>query len=165
MDIRRHKGDTSNLPSPWHSDFAASYTGHWSLSVRLMKNAARPIASASPAHQPRSPQHHWISAYNQQIRKSRRITRRQHIPLHLSLLLYSLSCPIRACAVEPGEGLKNCLPKVIVDAADRFYTCALSAGLITKLRELCPLPCGLFFSLQLDRKCANWSVLSTIFQP
>lgn len=34
-------------------------------------------------------------------------------------------------------------------AADTLITCALNAGLITTLRELRPLPCGLFFYLEL----------------
>lgn len=33
----------------------------------------------------------------------------------------------------------------MADAADMLTTCVMSAGLITKLRDLCPFPYGLFF--------------------
>jgi len=38
----------------------------------------------------------------------------------------------------------KCATKVMINAADMLLTCVMNAGLITKLRELCPLPCGLF---------------------
>ncbi|PHH04124.1 hypothetical protein CRX53_09140 [Leclercia adecarboxylata] len=45
--------------------------------------------------------------------------------------------------------------KVMANAADMFLTCVMNAGLITKLRELCPLPCGLFFYPELFAETAD----------
>jgi len=42
----------------------------------------------------------------------------------------------------------------MANTADMLLTCVLNAGLIIKLRELCPLPYGLF-SLQRDRNTVD----------
>lgn len=37
-------------------------------------------------------------------------------------------------------------------AADMLTTCVLNAGLITKLRDLCPFPYGLFFFKEIEMR-------------
>ena len=43
----------------------------------------------------------------------------------------------------------------MADAADMLTTCVMSAGLITKLRDLCPFPYGLFFYPELFAETAD----------
>ena len=113
----------------------AFYTGDLSSAFALlMKNVTLPSTSNSSAASPS------IASSSSVIN---------------ALPLYFANCfraPDRICStcspfplvtLYQSKYLK-CAIKVMANAADMLLTCVMNAGLITKLRELCPLPCGLF---------------------
>lgn len=113
-----------------------------SCSTLLMKNVTLPSTSNSSAASPSIASSSVINALPLYFANCFRAPDR----------ICSTCSPFPLVTLYQSKYLK-CAIKVMANAADMLLTCVMNAGLITKLRELCPLPCGLFllFSCSRDR--------------